>query len=372
MSKAIKRIVKLQFATSPIIPKMNNKTLAVVSQSGQSLSFFDVDTGALTGQLKDLAPEPHELAYDDRTNLLYITHAYKDGWYVQHSDACTEISVVDCLQKKVVDVIDISPHRGPHGIALDKQNDILYVSTEEGLEDQGGPGGLVGIDLKTRKVVKAVGAGWKVHWFVLTPDGKKAFTCNKEAGFISILDMDQEKMLGKIDLPGGCEGPAISKDGRFAYFPTPTVGIGMKGKQGDFHIQVIDTQACKRVQAIQLEFGAVALHVDSKDRLLVGQYRFGAAPTEGKMQKPLPGRLTVLSSPEDHFRQLGTFETDLVPLTVFAAPDAGRAFAANVFSGTVTVVDLDQMVHERSLAVDTETRKDKLLHQGAHGLALIP
>ncbi|CAK4034202.1 cell surface [Lecanosticta acicola] len=350
-----------------------NKTLAVVSQSGETINFFNIEDGKCTGQVENLIPEPHEVAYDDRSNLLYVTHAYRHGWYAQHGEACAEVSVIDCGRREVVDVMDIGPHRGPHGIFLDTHRDLLYVSTEEGLEDNGGPGGIVGINIKTREVVKAVGAGWKVHWFVLTPDGKKVFTCNKEAGFISVLDMEQEKMVGKIDLPGGCEAPAISNDGKLAYFPSPTIALGMRreGKPGDFHIQVIDTATCELVRAVPLEFGAVALGVDPMDRLFVGQYRTSGASAEAQLQEPMPGELSVLD-PGNGFQKLASFQTDSVPLNVCAAPVGSRAFAANIFAGTVSVLNLDEMKKERSIEVDILPREDKLLHQGAHEMALIP
>ena len=55
---------------------MNNNTLAVVSQNGESLGFFDLSTGERIKQLSNFTKEPHELQLDPRTNLLYLTHTY--------------------------------------------------------------------------------------------------------------------------------------------------------------------------------------------------------------------------------------------------------------------------------------------------------
>lgn len=349
--------------------KMANNTLCVVSQSGESLTFYGIPTGTQIGRVTNLLPEPHELCYDDRSNLLYITHAYAHGWYGEHGDDGTKVSVFDCKQRQVIDTIDISPYGGPHGIALHKASNVLYVSVESGLE---GAGGVIGIDLESHEIIKAIGSGHKTHWFVMTPDARKAYTCNKEAGYISVLDLVHERLVKKIDVPGGCEQPGISNDGKFAYFPAPLIGVGMwrEGRPGDFSVQVVDTETDQVVESIPLEFGAVTIHVDAKDRLLVGQYRFDTSSAEGP-PKSLPGRLTVLAPPSEDFRILATVETDLVPLTVLTTPDASKAFASNIFTGTVTVLDLEAMKVERILDVDVVPREDKKMHQGAHGLAVI-
>lgn len=162
-----------------------------------------------------------------------------------------ELSVINCRkQRTIVDTIDISPYKGPHGIALDQARDILYVSVEGGIPGSKAAGGIVGIDLATRKVVKAIASGHYSHWFVMTPDGRKAYTCNKEAGFVSVVDLIREKLLGKIDMAGGCEQPGISRDGRWVYFPNPT--LSMKGPVEKPCINVVDTSIDKVVKSIPM------------------------------------------------------------------------------------------------------------------------
>jgi DNA-binding beta-propeller fold protein YncE len=205
----------------------------------------------------------------------------------------------------------------------------------------------------------------------MTIDGKKAYTCNKEAGFVSVIDLAGERLLGRIEMPGGCEQPGISNDGKLAYFPTPTVAQGMKrsGNPGDFTIEVIDTGSDRVTESIPLQSGALTVHVDAKDRLLVGQYQFDQTSGSPRGQD---GKLTVLAAPDEHYRVLASFDTGIAPLTVFSSLDGSKAFASAIFTGTVTVVDLQGMVVEKVLEVDTVQRADKKMHQGAHGLALVP
>lgn len=357
--------------TNFILCIVMNNTLAVISQSGQSLSFFDLTTGARTGYLTDLTAEPHELCYDAMRGLLYVSHAYAHGHYWEHGEYATLVTVVDCEQKRIVDTIDVSPGKGTHGLVIDEKRDILYASVEAGLSDPPGSGGIVGIDLKHRKVVKSIGSEWTSHWFVMTPDGKKAYTCNKEADFISIIDLDGEKMIRKIEVPGGCEQPAISKSGRWVYFPTPGPPSNDMKMLSNPAVQVIDTNSDQIVKEIPVDLGISATHVDSEDRVLLGQYRFDTSSGAQKMV-PLNGQLSILSSGMENHRKLGAVEVGKLPLTLLSSSDGKRAFAANIFAGTVTVVDLQLMRVERTIEVDTVRRTDKKYHQGAHGLALVP
>ena len=350
--------------------KMDHNTLAVVSQSGESLSFFDLLTGKRTNHLADLTKEPHELQLDPRTNLLYVTHTYEHGMYGNHGEYSHDISVIDCANgQNIIDTIDVSPYKGPHGMALDQTHNILYASVEGGISGSEAGGGIIGIDLKTRKVIKAIGSGHYSHWFVMTLDGKKAYTCNKEADYISVIDLQDEKMVGRIEMEGGCEQPGISKDSRRAFFPNPT--LSMKGPATGTYIKVVDTTIDKIVDSIPLDRGALCVHVDAQDRLLVGQYSisFGRA---GERPVPSNGKLLILASHNQGFSKLGEVEVGLMSLTIFSSPDGKRAFVSNIFAGTVTVIDMSAMKVERTLEVDTVKREDKYLHQGAHGLALVP
>ena len=233
---------------------------------------------------------------------------------------------------------------------------------EDGISGSENGGGIIGIGLTTRKVVKAIGSGHFSHWFFMTPDSRKAYTCNREADFVSVIDLENEKLAGKIEMKGGCEQPGISKDGRWAYFAYPTLS--------DPCIKVVDTTTHEIVKTIRMDRGALCVHVDSKDRFLVGRCSL-KFEDEAKPPTPLNGRLLILAPEAQGFAELGSVEVELIPLTIFSSPSANRAFVSNIFSGTVTVINLDKMMVERTLEVDTVRRKDKYLHQGAQGLELV-
>lgn len=332
-------------------------TLAVVSQTGESLSFFDVASGDRVARLDSLISEPHELCYDETGKLLYMSHTYRHGNYWTHGDFSHEISIVDLNSKRIVDTIDTLPAKGPHGLYIDKARDILYSSVEYLPDEEGG--GIVGIDLATRKIIKQIPSQYKTHWFTMTPDGRKAYCCNKTATFISVLDLEKECMTGKIDVPS-CEEPSMSLDGRFAFFPTPGFGFGKNPSNPK--IEVIDTSTDTIVKSIKLDGGALPVHVSPSGMILVGQYYF-----EDEM-KPNTAWLSIYDS--GSYELIGKAPIGLWPLTVRCSNDGKIAFVSNITDGNVTVIDLTTKSVVKTIEVDNVRREEKgSVHVGAHGLA---
>ncbi|KAL8817879.1 MAG: hypothetical protein Q9191_008060 [Dirinaria sp. TL-2023a] len=338
-------------------------TLAVVSQSGESLSFFDLASGERTAHLPNLHAEPHELCFDAKRNLLYVSHAYRHGHFWVHGEYGHEISVIDGATKTCVDTIDTFPALGPHGLVLDESRDTLYVSVEE--LEKGKVGGLIEIDRQTRTITQKISSESKPHWFVMTPDGRKAYTCNKTQPFISIIDLHHTgggSFVGKIPVPS-CEEPGISPDGKRAYFPTP--GTTMGPAPANASIQVIDTATDKIIGSFPTGLGPQSVYVTALNTIMVGKYSFDAATSA-----PGAGRLALYEAGTHAL--LGEVAVEKGPLTIRAAADGKTAFVANIFSGTVTVVDLVSMTVVRTLEVDLTPDPAKNNHLGAHGMALIP
>lgn len=75
--------------------------------------------------------------------------------------------------------------------------------------------------------------------------------------------------------------------------------------------------------------------------------------------------------PRDTHARLGDTKGDSVPLTLRSSADGRTGFVANIFKGTVTIVDLRTMMVVKTLLVDTEPNPAKSTHQGARGMALI-
>jgi DNA-binding beta-propeller fold protein YncE len=145
-------------------------------------------------------------------------------------------------------------------------------------------------------------------------------------------------------------------------FPTP--GATFKPITNP-EVLVIDTQSDKIVSRIHLSEGACSCHINSNGQILVGGYRFD--PTSGK---PTAGRLSIYSQ-ETH-KLIGQTDIGKMPLTLRASDDGKWGFTANIFDGSVSVIDLGSGEVLRALVVDEVKSKYSGVCQGAHGMVYFP
>lgn len=326
--------------------------LAVVSQSGPTVTFFDTGTREVRGVL-EVPAEPHELCFDPDHRLLYCTIAYRAGYYHANEGRARELVVIDPDEGRIVEVVDLSPEHAPHGLALDRERGLLYVSVEEG---PAGPGGAVVLDTATRKVTGRVATEAPgPHWFVLTPDGRRGYAANKEAGFVSSVDVETGA-LRRIPVPGS-EGIAVSPDGSQVFVAGPYLGAGSRAMPG---VRIIDTATDRVVRTIPTPHQPFPLHVTSRGLLLVGE--LPGSSGEVALDGPASGLLSIHRDAE----RVADLEIGPFPLTITSSADGRRAWVSSVASSTVAEVDLDslELVH----TLEVPRRGDP----GAHGLAHIP
>ncbi|WP_328972289.1 YncE family protein [Streptomyces sp. NBC_00239] len=336
--------------------------LAVVSQSGPTVSFFDAASHRHLGTT-EVRPEPHELCFDPTRRLLWCTTTYHSGYYHANGGRRTELTVIDPDTRRIVDVVDLAPEHGPHGLALDPARGRLYVSVE-GSADR--PGGVVVIDTETRKPLGRIDTDAPgPHWFAIDPAGRTGYATNKEAPFVSVVDLERGSLTAKIEVPGS-EGIAVSGDGRHAFVAAPYAGFVSSAPAGErpaAGIRVVDTRTATVVDTLPTEGVVLPVCLTSTGLLLAGEMRMDPDPAS-RLGRHAPGHLTVFSAGTR--KQLGRIEVGHFPLTVTASPDGRYAYVACVVSSTVDIVDLDTL--RRVARLDIAKRGEP----GAHGLAYIP
>ncbi|MFD7236268.1 YncE family protein [Streptomyces syringium] len=333
--------------------------LAVVSQSGPTVTFFDARTHEPLRVL-EVPSEPHELCFDADRRLLYCAGTYVSGYYHAHRGRARNISVIDVDTHEIVGTLDTAPDHAPHGLALDPGRSRLYVSVEA-TEDE--PGGVIVYDTRTHERVARIPVmADGPHWFAITPDGRRGYSTNKEAGFISVVDLERDEFTGRIAVPGS-EGLDLSRDGRYVYVAAP---------KGDFTappaaapgIRVIDTTTGAIVRTLPTEGVVFPVHTTATGALLAGELRMAAQVPGGTLGAQDNGVLTVYAP--DTLEVAGQVEVGRFPLTITSSPDGSVGYVSNVMSSTVTVVDLTLM------RVITTLEVGRTGEAGAHGLAYIP
>lgn len=336
--------------------------LAVVSVSGAAVSFFDAASDRHIGSVEVLA-QPHELCFDPAQRLLWCTSPYHSGYYGATGGRRSEVTVIDPDTRRVVEVIDLAPEHGPHGMALDTARRRLYVSVE-GSADR--PGGIVVIDTATRRPLGRIDTGAPgPHWFAIDPAGARGFATNKEAPFVSVVDLDKGVLTAKAEVPGS-EGLAVSADGTRVFVAAPH-GVFSDGARAEGQpargIRVVDARTASVVDILPTDDIVLPVHLTSTGKLLAGETAAGPVPASGRGSTG-PDRLTVFSA--DTYERLGELEVGLFPLTITSSPDGRVAYVSSAVSSTVDIVDLETLrrLGRLDIARTGATR--------AHGLAYIP
>ncbi|KPC63394.1 YncE family protein [Streptomyces chattanoogensis] len=331
--------------------------LAVVSQTGPTVTFFDAATHERLGVL-EVPPQPHELCFDPDHRLLYCASTYRSGFYHLNEGRAHEITVIDVDTRTIVATLDTTPDHAPHGLALDRARARLYVSVEATDTE---PGGVLIIDTRTHARLGRISTlAPGPHWFALTPDGRHGYTTNKEAPFVSVVDLDRGVLTDRIPVPGS-EGLTLAPDGRHLYVATPKADFATPPTTPP-SIHVIDTATHETVRTLPTKGQVMPVHATSTGMLLAGELRPDTAPG-GPLGAQLPGVLTVFAP--DTLALVGEVEVGQFPLTITSSPDARLAYVSGNLSSTVTVVDLQTLRPVTTLEVD---RTDI---SGAHGLAYI-
>jgi YVTN family beta-propeller protein len=180
--------------------------LLVANQADHNLSLIDpatnkqiaaVDVGGVTGH--EVAASP-----DGRTAFVPI---YGNSGVGKPGTDGQSIAVIDLGLRKIVHTIAFSHGVRPHLPVFDAAGKTLYVTTEL---DQA----ITAFDPTSYKVVGTYPTGAaQSHMFVLSHDGKFAYTANVGAGSVSVVDLTAKKVVKVIPVAKTVQRISMSRDG---------------------------------------------------------------------------------------------------------------------------------------------------------------
>ena len=128
---------------------------------------------------------------DPAAHLLYVTHGPR-------------IEVIDTDTGKAVGAI--TGLKGTHGIALDSEGKLGYIS-------DGGGNAVVVFDRKTFKIVTTVPAGTNPDGIVFDPATKTVWAFNGRSSNVTVIDATTNQVAATIAVPGKPEFPAADGKG---------------------------------------------------------------------------------------------------------------------------------------------------------------
>ena len=291
-----------------------SKGLILVDKRGHYVRFFDPRAEKELSAFPTGQGAAHDLAISPDLKTAYIP-IYGDGVYNRNPNPGQSILIVDLASQKVTGTIDISPHQAPHGIQVDARG-RLYVVCDISKN-------LLVIDPVTRKIESVIDVQGTGHWIAVLPDASKAYVSNQSGQeYISVVDLQARKMIGKIPAAGGARGIVASSDGKRVF--------AIQGRAP--HLLVIDPASDTILDRIGLQGHSEAgykLRVSLDGRTLLICSGIGGVESYINILDlgDLRGKQHVLRAGK-------------ASMGFAFAPDGQTALVLNDGDGTVTVIDL--------------------------------
>jgi len=270
----------------------------------------------------------HEVAVSPDRTLGYVPIYGNSGVGKPGTDGAT-VQVVDLRAGYTRASIDLGKPVRPH-CAKFGPDGMLYVSAELAQA-------LYIVDPASRKVVGQVPTGAEEsHMFVLSPDGKHAYTANVGVGSVSVLDIQHRSLVKVIPVAKVVQRISISPDGKYVF----------THDQQAPRIAVIDTASNAIARWINLPASVYSSQPTPDGKLLIAN-----APS---------GKLFVIDLSSD--KVVASF--DIPPAVGAIAIDAtgSHAYVSCPQKGTVEVLDIAARKLEAPI----------VLTPGADGLAWLP
>jgi YVTN family beta-propeller protein len=180
--------------------------LIAVDKMGGKVLFLNPATFETEIVLDGFPRTVHELLVVPETSTAYVP-IFGDGIHGRNPNPHHLLCIFDLAKRAHVGDIDLRPYIAPHTLRLGTDG-LIYITCENSAV-------VAVIDRTTNKVIDAIDSGsTNGHRLVISPDGRRLYTENEEDGTVSIIDLRDRKLLGKIKTPRALAGIAISADGR--------------------------------------------------------------------------------------------------------------------------------------------------------------
>lgn len=207
--------------------------LFVANQGDHTALVVNLDTRKVVSKI-GVDINGHEVAVAPNHHLGYVPIYGNSGVGKPGTDGST-IHVIDLRDGRDINVINLGKPVRPH-CAKFGPDGMLYVSAELA-------NAIYVVDPAIGKVVREIPTGAaESHMFVLSPDGKRAYTANVAAGSVSVVDLQKRSLITVVPVAKTVQRISISPDGKYVF----------THDQGAPRIAVIDTSTNKLARWIDL------------------------------------------------------------------------------------------------------------------------
>jgi YVTN family beta-propeller protein len=179
--------------------------LLVANKGDHTLGIIDPAAGKQVAVIPENGVTGHEVIASPDAKTAYVP-IYGDSGVGKPGSDGKNMVAIDIASRKIVGNLDFGHGIRPHCAQFGPKNGLLYVSTE--LDNS-----ISIIDPKALKVIGSVPTGQpESHMFVISHDGRRAYTANVGPGTVSVLDLEAKKMLKLIPISPHTQRISISVD----------------------------------------------------------------------------------------------------------------------------------------------------------------
>ena len=293
--------------------------LVVANKGDATLSVVDTNVGLQIATIAEDGMTGHEVAVSPDGKRAYVP-IYGNVGVGQAGTDGRLLREISLTTHSIIGTLDFHKGVRPHKVVFGPANGLLYVTTE--LENS-----VTIVNPRNLKIVGSIPTGAaQTHMLAITHDGRRGYTSNVKPGSVSVLDLDENKLITTIPISPVSQRIALSADDRQAFTADQTAA----------RLAVIDTQANAVTSSIPLPglaFGTAA----TPD----GRWLIAALPAVSMVALIDLRSMTVTR----------TLNVPKAPQEVLIRPDGGLAFVSCDASGQIAVIDVATWRLERLIAV---------------------
>ncbi len=192
---------------SAIGGELSKGLLLVANKTDRTLGIIDPVSGNQLAAVAEDGVTGHEVAASSDGKFAYVP-IYGSGGVGGAGTDGQLLRVIDLTSHTVVATVDFGKGVRPHCPVIGPTDGLLYVTTE--LDES-----ITVIDPKSMKVVKRIPTGQpESHMLAISSDGRRGYVSNVGPGTVSVLDLEQGKVLAIIPVSPKAQRVSISPDAR--------------------------------------------------------------------------------------------------------------------------------------------------------------
>ena len=287
------------------------------NERGNSIGVIDLSTGQVEEIATRISPHNVQASLDGRL-LLAVGAIEQEGQRV--ADGHAEMGGMERGRLLIFDTgamsadgaTEIEVGSAPAHVVIDAQSRLAYVCN--GMDDN-----LSVVDLQQKKLVSLIPTGKMPHGLRMSPDGREIYVANVDDGSVSVVDVAQSKEVMRIPVGKAPVQVGFTPDGGRAY-------VSLRDED---RVAVIDTAQRKKISSIAVGRNPIQVFVTPDGR-------FVYVANQGTEANP-DDTVSVVDTASN--RVVATVKAGKGAHGVVVSADGRRAFISNIVDNTVSVID---------------------------------